>query len=288
MKKISVIVPTYKREYLLKRSLDSIIVNIPDEIIVVNDDPSELKDIKINQDVKLIQHIENQGLSAARNSGISVAIGDYVAFCDDDDQWMPGYLSAVRPLLDGDREIIIALDIKYEWLFARRDLYLTEILKLGFTPPVSAQVYNVNLIKRVGYDTRVKSGIDLDFWIRLLDLNPRVTVIFGDYVRQQKHSGERITTNISKRISGLEKTIGIWDEDFKNNAKYQYLRRQIINGYVRYLQRSFYWEIFLSNLTSQKLNFLGYQLSALTGLADFAFRGFKSKILGQKNATFSK
>lgn len=286
MKSISVIVPTYKRETLLRRSLDSIIFNAPDEIIVVNDDPTELKEINTKQNYKLIQHRENQGLSAARNSGISMAVGDYISFCDDDDEWMPEYLNTVRPLLDGQREIIIALDKKYEWLLPRRELFLSEILQLGVTPPVSAQVYNVNLTKRVKFDTRVKSGIDLDFWIRLLDVNPKVTVIFGDYVRQQTHSGERITTDLFKRISGLEKTINIWDSDLKNNSEYQKLRKKLINGYVKYLQRAFYKEIFWSNLTLRNLSFLGCRLSAFSGLLDVIFRGLKSKILGKKNATF--
>ena len=68
MKRISVVIPTYKRISLLGRSLESIISNSPDEIIVVNDDPTETVNIEIERNIQFLQHSENLGLCAARNS----------------------------------------------------------------------------------------------------------------------------------------------------------------------------------------------------------------------------
>lgn len=91
-KKISVIVPVYKVEPYLSRCLDSIINqtyrNL--EIILVDDGSpdrcGEICDEYARQDSRIrVIHKANGGLSDARNHGIDVAIGDYIAFVDSDD-----------------------------------------------------------------------------------------------------------------------------------------------------------------------------------------------------------
>ena len=90
--KISVIVPIYKVEQYLNRCVDSIInqtyTNL--EIILVDDgSPDNCPKIcdeyaKIDDRIKVI-HKENGGLSDARNAGLEIATGDYIAFVDSDD-----------------------------------------------------------------------------------------------------------------------------------------------------------------------------------------------------------
>lgn len=90
--KISVIVPIYKVEKYLRRCIDSIInqtfKNI--EIILVNDGspdncPKICEEYKNKDNRIVIVNQENQGLSAARNSGIRIARGKYLVFIDSDD-----------------------------------------------------------------------------------------------------------------------------------------------------------------------------------------------------------
>lgn len=93
MKKISVIVPVYNTEQYLKRCLDSIInQNFQDiEIIIVNDSSTDNSLEIINEYLKqdnriiLINKEKNEGLSAARNSGIEIAKGEYILHIDSDD-----------------------------------------------------------------------------------------------------------------------------------------------------------------------------------------------------------
>lgn len=90
--KISVIVPIYNQELLLKRCVDSIINqtyrNL--EIILVDDGSTDASPqicdsyAAVDERIKVI-HQENGGLSAARNAGLDIAKGDYVAFVDSDD-----------------------------------------------------------------------------------------------------------------------------------------------------------------------------------------------------------
>ena len=88
---ISVVIPTYNRKELLKRSIDSVINQTikPSEIIIVDDgsnDGTEAMVKKKYDSLKLIQQ-KNKGASAARNSGIKASSGEWICFLDSDDEW---------------------------------------------------------------------------------------------------------------------------------------------------------------------------------------------------------
>jgi len=93
MIKVSVIVPVYNVEPCLRRCLDSLInQTLRDiEIICINDcSPDKslviLKEYaKKDERVKVIDFEKNQGVSVARNSGMKIAKGEYIGFCDSDD-----------------------------------------------------------------------------------------------------------------------------------------------------------------------------------------------------------
>lgn len=91
--KVSVIVPCYNAEKFLDKCLDSLIgQTLKDiEIICVNDCAKDStasileKYAKQDNRIKIITHEKNQGLSAARNSGMAIATGEYIGFVDSDD-----------------------------------------------------------------------------------------------------------------------------------------------------------------------------------------------------------
>jgi len=104
MKKVlvSCIIPTHNRSSLLKRAVNSVINQIHKflEIIIVNDGSSDETEEVINKlkrkDPRIISLVneKSEGPSAARNKGINIATGDFIAFLDDDDEWMPNRISA--------------------------------------------------------------------------------------------------------------------------------------------------------------------------------------------------
>ncbi|WP_454861524.1 glycosyltransferase family 2 protein [Peribacillus frigoritolerans] len=97
MPKISVIIPLYNVEKYMKKCIDSVLNQtlVEIEVILVNDgSPDKCGDIaeeykKNNHSIKVI-HKENGGLSSARNAGIDIATGEYIAFVDSDDWIEPG------------------------------------------------------------------------------------------------------------------------------------------------------------------------------------------------------
>ena len=88
---ISVVIPSYNRKEFLKRSIDSAInqTKEPLEIIVVDDGSTDGTEAMIKNDYDFVKFIKqkNKGVSAARNIGIKVSIGEWICFLDSDDEW---------------------------------------------------------------------------------------------------------------------------------------------------------------------------------------------------------
>jgi len=101
---ISVIIPTWNRSGTLCRALDSVFAQTlpPLEIIIVDDGSIDGTATRVQQRYPQCQYIyqEQKGVSAARNLGIRTARGDWIAFLDSDDEWLPTKLESQRALLD--------------------------------------------------------------------------------------------------------------------------------------------------------------------------------------------
>lgn len=95
---ISVIIPTFNRAGLLPGALDSVIRQSrpADEIIIVDDGSTDRTAQLIGENYPQAVYIRQAraGVAAARNRGLSAAGGDWIAFLDSDDQWLPHKLEA--------------------------------------------------------------------------------------------------------------------------------------------------------------------------------------------------
>jgi len=103
----SVIIPLYNKENYIEETLKSILnQTFQDfEIIIVEDcstDNSKQKaESIISEKIRIIQHKNNKGLSASRNTGIQNSNSDFLAFLDADDIWHKNYLGKVHELIQG-------------------------------------------------------------------------------------------------------------------------------------------------------------------------------------------
>ena len=104
--KVSVIVATHNRADLLPRAVDSVLAQTYGdyEIVIVDDCSSDDTSAVIaefsDQRIRSFRHDRNRGQSAAINTGIAHARGEYIGFLDDDDEWLPGKLEGQVALLD--------------------------------------------------------------------------------------------------------------------------------------------------------------------------------------------
>ncbi len=97
--KVSVIMPVYNSEQYVSGAVDSVLGQDFDdfELILVDDGSKDssgkICDTYAAKDSRVrVIHKENGGICSARNAGLSVAKGEYVGFCDNDDEYLPGLL----------------------------------------------------------------------------------------------------------------------------------------------------------------------------------------------------
>nr|WP_294546399.1 glycosyltransferase family A protein [uncultured Rhodopila sp.] len=96
---ISVVIPTYNRADMIRETLDALFAQtrVPDEVIVVDDgsqDSTPAVLASYGARLKTLR-IRNSGELVARNIGLGLARGHLVAFCDNDDLWLPDFLAAM-------------------------------------------------------------------------------------------------------------------------------------------------------------------------------------------------
>lgn len=184
-KMISIILPTYNRAELISETIQSILnqTYIDFELIVVSDGfQNKTKQVVESfKDIRLKYYeIQHSGRpSVPRNFGIKQAKGQYLAFCDDDDIWMPeklelqlakiveddriGLVYAKCLLKEGSRERIIPKKSKEGFIF--KELFLS------FCPIATSTVLiRHKVIEDVGLfdeDIKLKVVEDYDFWLRI-------------------------------------------------------------------------------------------------------------------------
>lgn len=112
MSKVSVIIPTYNRANLIGRAIQSVLDQTyrDFQLIVVDDASTDSTEgvVKAFNDntIQYIRHMMNRGANSARNTGIENTNGEYIAFLDDDDEWLPEYLDQMISYLEAkDRTI---------------------------------------------------------------------------------------------------------------------------------------------------------------------------------------
>ena len=184
MPKVSVIIPTYNRAKLIGRAINSVLVQTfkDFEIIVVDDASTDntrqvVKRIK-DKRIILISHQENKGGSAARNTGIKTAIGEYIAFLDDDDEWIPtklekqirfferckrnvGLIYSWAEIIDEGKDLFVKSKPKV------RGEFLREILNRSFLPSPTV-IVKKTCFQSIGlFDENFTSCQDREMWTRI-------------------------------------------------------------------------------------------------------------------------
>lgn len=234
-KLVSVVIPSYNRKHSIEKSIRSVERQTyrPLEIIIVDDNSSDgtaefLASLDISLPMKVEVHKENKGGSGARNTGISLASGDYIAFLDSDDIWYSKKIELqMKKMFEDKTEFcytgVSVINEDNEFLYDKKAVeegWLKERL-MGFNcvGTTSTAIISTDLLKKVnGFDETLKSCQDWDLWVRLSDYtkfsaisNPMI-----DYLSAEKG---RITSSGRNRISGHMKMYRKHLKDyFKNHS----------------------------------------------------------------------
>lgn len=188
MTEISAIIPCYNDSEYVVDAIESVLnqTKIPDEVIVIDDGSTdELKkiigDYIANNDINLIEHEENKGLPAARNTGIKAANGRYIALLDADDRWLPKKIEVQTAALQQDASLGMVFSDHYrvtpddEVIIVRRadDPPEEEFLEKAFVRGIGGILPSAVLIRRecftrVGYfDEELRLAQELEMWMRI-------------------------------------------------------------------------------------------------------------------------
>lgn len=199
---VSVVVPTHDRLPMLVRGLGAVLGQrgVDLEVVVVDDGSSDRTSAVLRKRfadrVTVIRHPESRGVSAARNSGVARARGEYVAFLDDDDVWSPVKLERqVAQLRATGRGWVysgmVSVDVELEILHGvrpERPEELAAALPIRNRLPVgpSNVVVRRDVLDAAAarggapFDLGLRYHADWDLWIRLAELGPPALVDHPD------------------------------------------------------------------------------------------------------------
>ncbi len=187
---ITIIIPLYNKADSISQALDSVLAQTyPNfEVVVVDDGSTDggaaVVETFDDPRIRLIRQA-NAGVSAARNRGIAEAKGEYVAFLDADDEWMPQFLEEIRTLQDTYPEcraqatnyIFCSNGVKSPTIlrkipFKGKRGVLTNYFEVASCshPPMwtSAVCIERKLLQEIGgFPVGIKSGEDLLTWARV-------------------------------------------------------------------------------------------------------------------------
>jgi glycosyltransferase involved in cell wall biosynthesis len=174
---VSVIIPVYNGEKYLGEAVQSVLEQDyrPLEIIVV-DDGSTDRSAEIASSYAEVRyfHQENQGVSAARNAAIAMAMGEFLAFLDADDRWTPNKLSVQIGYHLAHPDIgytITHQRIQLEPGAPVQAAFKRELLETdhpGYVP--STLMVKQQALQTIGdFQTRYRTGEDIDWFSRAKD-----------------------------------------------------------------------------------------------------------------------
>lgn len=203
--KVSVVIPTYNREKLIIQTLKSVTnqsyQNL--EIIVVSDGSTDNTDAILEEykrkdpRIKYISYHPNRGGNYARNIGIKNATGNYIAFIDDDDEWVPEKIHLQMKEFKKDTRIGLVYTgakityedqkISYTSIPKKTGDLSKEILISNYIGSTSRVIVKASVLDQSGmFDDKLKAQQDYDLWIRICQIThigavPQPLLIYNNF-----------------------------------------------------------------------------------------------------------
>lgn len=226
LKKVSIIIPTYKRAEYIDRAILSILHQTYTnyEIIVVDDNNPQTEDrIKLEEKMKkytddriiYIKHEKNMNGAVARNTGIKKATGDYITFLDDDDFFLKNRIEILVKFLNENKQydaVYTSGCVLYKDLFhvkksgnlKKEMLMLNPIIRTG-----SNMFFRKNVFDNIGmFDESFNRHQDIEFMVRFFDkfkiyALDKILVVKDDSIKRINWPNAEIT--VKNREKFLEK-----------------------------------------------------------------------------------
>ena len=189
MPKISIIIPTYNSSKFIKRTINSVLnQTLQDWELLIVDDTSTDNTVELiheflkkDQRIRFYKTLRNSGAPALpKNLGIEKAMGEYIAFLDHDDEWLPlklekqleifesshneklGVVSCFINIINNKNKLILKYKKNY-----KKDI-IKNLVKKNFLLTSSCVMVKSIIFKKIGsFDSKFGISDDLDMWIRI-------------------------------------------------------------------------------------------------------------------------
>jgi glycosyltransferase involved in cell wall biosynthesis len=243
---VSVVISTYNRHSSLETALESVGAQTYDrlELVVVDDhsqpparDVVDAADVSAFEQVTYVRHDENRGANAARNTGIDAASGEFLAFLDDDDRWVPEKIArqldafedgvgvvytGMEMLLDGRTESVTPPEVRGDITKA--------LLCRNVVGTLSAVMVRADIADTVRFDERFPSWADLEWYIHL-STQTAFRRVPEPLVRYDLRSQNRLSDDFEKKRVSYDLFI---DEFSDLAARYGRLFRRKFVGWAAF------------------------------------------------------
>ncbi len=246
---VSVVIPTHNRAPLLKLAIDSVLAQTwaHMEVLVVDDNSSDGTETMIQEfddpRIQYMRHSADKGAAAARNTGIKAALGSYIAFLDDDDEWEENKLEKQLMTVDDYDVILCGARLKTGKVIQRykKETISPRDLKRGFLfgGGTSAILAKSDPLKNTLFDEELTRYQDWDLLIRLASKykirymsEPLLIFNAGAHDRISNAHANMPISQLEKEMRAIEK-----HRDFLGPFWFNYHTAKLLLAYLKLRQR---------------------------------------------------
>ena len=316
---VSIIIPTYNHAHFLGGALRSVMQQTFTawEALVIDDgsadDPSAVVATLADPRIRLIRQT-NQGLSAARNTGIRQSKGTYLAFLDADDEWDSTFLQqSVTTLLAAPSGIVGTYSRNYYISSTGERLprlggrivppadFQEQLWQGGFFP-VHAVLVRTDIVRAVGlFDTQLTSLEDWDLWLRIAQIGAfqGIPLPLAGYRTLANSMSTNVERMYQNRLAILQMRVGAAAHSATARMAYAYAERTAafsyfdtdrpVLGWTHFVQAADYWPALLLELDSYYELALSGQVRGKRGVvSDLAIEHRAEVLLEQLAQHFSE
>lgn len=216
---VSVIMPAYNSALFIKEAIESVMNQTYKEweLIIINDGSKDntleiIHSFASNSDqIKYIDCQRNRGVAYARNRGISIAKGQYLAFLDSDDVWLSEKLNAqVSFFLDRKDASFVFSSYKRmssdrkkvsKIIPAAQKISRDELLKSNSIPLLTI-IINREHISSISFNEKMRTSADYNLWLNILKKTPYAYGIEPDLARYRNVKNS-LSNRYTKTLPGV-------------------------------------------------------------------------------------
>jgi glycosyltransferase involved in cell wall biosynthesis len=222
---LSVVIPVFNRASVLPRAMTSVLrQTIHDLEVVVVDDGSQDETPAVaraqgDSRVRVVRLATNQGVARARNVGVREARGDWIAFLDSDDEWLPMRLERQREWIEEGRSSVLccrymrhAPDPIARWAPgpAPHAGHVFRALARGWDPLPSCVIARRAILDAKPFDESLPALADYEMWLRLAAGGVDFLGLDEALVVKHEDGPDRLSSDPVRLRCGVERLDATW------------------------------------------------------------------------------